>query len=166
MQLIRAIYDEEATVASAEQSTSGQFLVFTQVKATIYKKQAERFFSLREQSQDLEIPEQFKTTKSVERLVLQRLWQRRYLRSRIFALNYTSSADDSEVAYGAVVCSRSFFGCGCYHEVGDIEVLSGSDKTSYYSKIGTQDGWSYSKVALSWIRNPADIWKVYVRNHH
>ncbi|KRZ65350.1 hypothetical protein T10_10561 [Trichinella papuae] len=76
MQLIRAIYDEEATVASAEQSTSGQFLVFTQVKATIYKNQAERFFSLREQSQDLEIPEQFKTTKSVERLVLQRLWQR------------------------------------------------------------------------------------------
>ncbi|KRZ80481.1 hypothetical protein T10_2919 [Trichinella papuae] len=137
MQLIRAIYDEEATVASAEQSTSGQFLVFTQVKATIYKNQAERFFSFCEQSQDLEIPEQFKTTKSVE-------------------------SDDSEVAYGAVVCSRSFFGCGCYHEVGDIEVLSGSDKTSYYSKIGTQDGWSYSKVALSWIRNPADIWKVYL----
>ncbi|KRZ17569.1 hypothetical protein T11_6344 [Trichinella zimbabwensis] len=75
MQLIRTIYDEEATVASAEQSISGQFLVFTQVKATIYKNQAERFFNLCEQSQDLEISEQFKTTKSVERLVLQRLWQ-------------------------------------------------------------------------------------------
>ncbi|KRZ34985.1 hypothetical protein T4B_11957 [Trichinella pseudospiralis] len=75
MQPIFAICQEEAIVASAEQSVNRSVPGFYTGESHHLQK-SEWFFSLREQSQDLEIPEQFKTTKSVERLVLQRMWQR------------------------------------------------------------------------------------------
>ncbi|KRY92562.1 hypothetical protein T4D_13404 [Trichinella pseudospiralis] len=105
MQPIFAICQEEAIVASAEQSVNRSVPGFYTGESHHLQK-SEWFFSLCEQSQDLEIPEQFKTTKSVERLVLQRMWQR---------------ANDFELVYGGVVCSRGFIGCAGYHEVFDIE---------------------------------------------
>ncbi|KRX40822.1 hypothetical protein T05_13466 [Trichinella murrelli] len=45
---------------------TGQFLVCTPVKGTMYKNQPKRFLRLREECQDLQIPYQFKTAKSGE----------------------------------------------------------------------------------------------------
>ncbi|XP_003378172.1 hypothetical protein Tsp_02461 [Trichinella spiralis] len=72
MKLIPTIYDEEASAASAEPSTSGQFPVFKRVRAEMYKPQAKRFHRLPERRHDLVIPDQFKTTKSGEEFLF---WQ-------------------------------------------------------------------------------------------
>ncbi|KRY26908.1 hypothetical protein T03_5105 [Trichinella britovi] len=50
---IPAIYDEEASAASAEPSTSGQFPVFKRVRAAMYKHRAKRFPRLPEHRHDL-----------------------------------------------------------------------------------------------------------------
>ncbi|KRY05275.1 hypothetical protein T12_16757 [Trichinella patagoniensis] len=52
-QPIPAIYDEEASAASTEPSTSGHFLVFKRVRAAMYKHQAKRFPRLPEHRHDL-----------------------------------------------------------------------------------------------------------------
>ncbi|KRX67457.1 hypothetical protein T09_9204 [Trichinella sp. T9] len=70
MKPIPAIYDEEASAASAEPSTSGHFQVFKRVRAAMYKHQAKRFLRLPEHRHDLVIPDQFKTTKSGEDFLL------------------------------------------------------------------------------------------------
>ncbi|KRY77282.1 hypothetical protein T4B_11740 [Trichinella pseudospiralis] len=59
---IPAIYDKEASAASAEASTSGQFPVFKRVWVAMYKHRAKRFPRLPEHRHDLVIPDQFKTT--------------------------------------------------------------------------------------------------------
>ncbi|KRY99891.1 hypothetical protein T11_564 [Trichinella zimbabwensis] len=51
------IYDEEASAASAEFSTSGQFPVYKRVRATTYKSQAKRFLRLPEHRHDLSVPQ-------------------------------------------------------------------------------------------------------------
>ncbi|KRX54897.1 hypothetical protein T09_2237 [Trichinella sp. T9] len=146
---------------------TGQFLVCTPVKGTMYKNQPKRFLRLREECQDLQIPYQFKTAKSgedFESLTVvtgsrvgptllpheDSLWQRwkielTYLNDiqlpRCIVLekqnlcsNYTSSAIR---LWSRCIIENGFCGQGNYHVVGDIEVPSDSDKTSYYSKIGT-----------------------------
>ncbi|KRX38348.1 hypothetical protein T05_10514 [Trichinella murrelli] len=70
MKPIPAIYDEEASAASAEPSTSGHFPLFKRVRSTMYKHRAKRFPRLPEHRHDLVIPEQFKTTKSGEDFLL------------------------------------------------------------------------------------------------
>ncbi|KRX34537.1 hypothetical protein T05_257 [Trichinella murrelli] len=67
---IPAIYDEEASAASAEPSTSGHFPLFKRVRSTMYKHRAKRFPRLPEHRHDLVIPDQFKTTKSGEDFLL------------------------------------------------------------------------------------------------
>ncbi|KRY25865.1 hypothetical protein T03_9410, partial [Trichinella britovi] len=52
---IPAIYDEEASAASAEPSTSGQFPVFKRVRAAMYKHRAKRFPRLPEHRHDLAV---------------------------------------------------------------------------------------------------------------
>ncbi|KRZ01243.1 hypothetical protein T11_439 [Trichinella zimbabwensis] len=69
------IYDEEASAATAESSTSGQFLVYKRVRATTYKSQAKRFLTLPEHRHDL-------TTKSAERFLL---WQSESKHLLVFA---------------------------------------------------------------------------------
>ncbi|KRX12354.1 hypothetical protein T07_199, partial [Trichinella nelsoni] len=67
---IPAIYDEEASAASAEPSTSGHFPLFRRVRAAMYGHRAKRFPRLPEHRHDLVIPDQFKTTKSGRRLFI------------------------------------------------------------------------------------------------
>ncbi|KRX28782.1 hypothetical protein T09_10052, partial [Trichinella sp. T9] len=67
---IPAIYDEEASAASAEPSTSGHFPLFRRVRAAMYGHRAKRFPRLPEHRHDLVIPDQFKTTKSGEDFLL------------------------------------------------------------------------------------------------
>ncbi|XP_003378760.1 conserved hypothetical protein, partial [Trichinella spiralis] len=67
---IPAIYDEEASVASAEPSTFGHFPLFRRVRAAMYGHRAKRFPRLPEHRHDLVIPDQFKTTKSGEDFLL------------------------------------------------------------------------------------------------
>ncbi|KRX33210.1 hypothetical protein T09_3883, partial [Trichinella sp. T9] len=53
MKPIPAIYDEEASAASAEPSTSGHFPLFKRVRSTMYKHRAKRFPRLPEHRHDL-----------------------------------------------------------------------------------------------------------------
>ncbi|KRY02757.1 hypothetical protein T01_4454, partial [Trichinella spiralis] len=50
---IPAIYDEEASAASAEPSTSGHFSLFRRVRAAMYGHRAKRFPRLPEHRHDL-----------------------------------------------------------------------------------------------------------------
>ncbi|KRY27278.1 conserved hypothetical protein [Trichinella spiralis] len=65
-----AIYDEEASVASAELSPSGHFPVFKRLRATMFKHRVKRVPRLPGHRHDLVIPDQFKTTKSAEDVLL------------------------------------------------------------------------------------------------
>ncbi|KRY47887.1 hypothetical protein T03_14725 [Trichinella britovi] len=53
---IPAIYDEEASAASAEPSTSGYFPLFRRVRAAMYGHRAKRFPKLPNHRRDLQIP--------------------------------------------------------------------------------------------------------------
>ncbi|XP_003372291.1 conserved hypothetical protein [Trichinella spiralis] len=53
---IPAIYDEKASTASAEPSTSGHFSLFKRVKSTMYSHWAKRYPKLPSHCRDLEIP--------------------------------------------------------------------------------------------------------------
>ncbi|KRY02921.1 hypothetical protein T12_12367 [Trichinella patagoniensis] len=61
---IPAIYDEEASAASAEPSTSGYFPLFRRVRAAMYGHRAKRFPKLPNHRRDLQIPVPFRTTKA------------------------------------------------------------------------------------------------------
>ncbi|KRZ65380.1 hypothetical protein T08_4683 [Trichinella sp. T8] len=61
---IPAIYDEEASAASAEPSTSGYFPPFKRVKSAMYGHRAKRFPKLPNHRRDLQIPVPFRTTKA------------------------------------------------------------------------------------------------------
>ncbi|XP_003367923.1 conserved hypothetical protein, partial [Trichinella spiralis] len=67
---IPAIYDEEASAASAEPSISGHFPLFRRLRAAMYGHRAKRFPRLPEHRHDLVIPDQFKATKSGEDFLL------------------------------------------------------------------------------------------------
>ncbi|KRX20175.1 hypothetical protein T07_7804, partial [Trichinella nelsoni] len=69
---IPAIYDEEASAASAEPSTSGHFPLFKRVKSTMYSHRAKRYPKLPEHRRDLQIPVPFRTTKAGDECLL---WQ-------------------------------------------------------------------------------------------
>ncbi|KRZ65749.1 hypothetical protein T10_10096 [Trichinella papuae] len=75
MKPLPTIYDEEASAASAESSTSGQFPVYKRVRATTYKSQAKRFLRLPEHRHDL-------TAKSGEGFLL---WKSESKRLLVFA---------------------------------------------------------------------------------
>ncbi|KRX57156.1 hypothetical protein T09_11967 [Trichinella sp. T9] len=59
-----AIYDEEASAASAQPSTSGYFPLFRRVRAAMYGHRAKRFPKLPNHRRDLQIPVPFRTTKT------------------------------------------------------------------------------------------------------
>ncbi|KRY52797.1 hypothetical protein T03_5325 [Trichinella britovi] len=67
---IPAIYDEEASAASAVPSTSGHFLLFKRVKSTMYSHRAKRYPKLPSHRRDLQIPVPFRTTKAGEDFLL------------------------------------------------------------------------------------------------
>ncbi|KRX70386.1 hypothetical protein T06_14717 [Trichinella sp. T6] len=67
---IPVIYDEEASAASAEPSTSDHFPLFRRVRAAMYGHRAKRFPRLPEHRHDLVLADQFKTTKSGEDFLL------------------------------------------------------------------------------------------------
>ncbi|KRZ08229.1 hypothetical protein T11_6482 [Trichinella zimbabwensis] len=69
---IPAIYDEEASAASAQPSTSGHFPLFKREKSTMYNHRSKRFPKLPQHRRDLEIPVPFKTTKAGDEFLL---WQ-------------------------------------------------------------------------------------------
>ncbi|KRX62278.1 hypothetical protein T09_10465 [Trichinella sp. T9] len=67
---IPQIYDEEAAVASAEPSTSGQFPFFREVRNAMYNHRANRFPRLPRDHQDLVLGPEFTRTKSVKTFLL------------------------------------------------------------------------------------------------
>ncbi|KRY07827.1 hypothetical protein T12_2728, partial [Trichinella patagoniensis] len=69
---IPAIYDEEASAASAQPSTSGHFLLFKWVKSTMYSHRAKRYPKLLKHRRDLQIPVPFRRTKAGDESLL---WQ-------------------------------------------------------------------------------------------
>ncbi|KRZ56922.1 hypothetical protein T02_1959 [Trichinella nativa] len=74
---IPAIYDEEASAASAEPSTSGHFPLFRRVRAAMYGHRAKRFPRLPEHRHDLVIPEHilvFATGTNIRLLAAMRTW--------------------------------------------------------------------------------------------
>ncbi|KRY42622.1 hypothetical protein T01_4415 [Trichinella spiralis] len=60
---IPAIYDEEASAASADPSTSGHFPLFKRVKSTMYSHQAKRYPKLPSHRRNLQIPTKFSRTR-------------------------------------------------------------------------------------------------------
>ncbi|KRX23479.1 hypothetical protein T07_4504 [Trichinella nelsoni] len=83
---IPAIYDEEASAASAEPSTSGYFPPFKRVKSTMYSHRAKRFPKLPNHRQDLQIPVPFRTTIKADDDFL--LWQSASRHILVFATGY------------------------------------------------------------------------------
>ncbi|KRX22876.1 hypothetical protein T07_15031 [Trichinella nelsoni] len=76
-QPIPAIHDEEASAASAEPSTSGQFPVFKRVRAAMYKHRAKRFPILPEHRHDLSNSRHilvFATGSNIRLLAASRTW--------------------------------------------------------------------------------------------
>ncbi|KRX72420.1 hypothetical protein T06_14287 [Trichinella sp. T6] len=67
---IPQIYNEEAAVASAEPSTSGQFPFFREVRNAMYNQRANRFPRLSRDHQDLVLGPEFTRTKSVKTFLL------------------------------------------------------------------------------------------------
>ncbi|KRY15353.1 hypothetical protein T12_7405, partial [Trichinella patagoniensis] len=82
---IPAIYDEEASAASAEPSTSGYFPPFKRVKSAMYGHRAKRFPKLPNHRRVLQIPVPFRTTKVGEDLLL---WQSASRHILVFATGY------------------------------------------------------------------------------
>ncbi|XP_003381414.1 conserved hypothetical protein [Trichinella spiralis] len=66
---IPAIYDEEASAASAEPSTSGYFPLFRRIRAAMYDHRAKRFPKLPNHRRDLQIPVPFRTTNASDDFV-------------------------------------------------------------------------------------------------
>ncbi|KRY94388.1 hypothetical protein T11_12267, partial [Trichinella zimbabwensis] len=69
---VPAIYDEEASAASAQPSTSGHFPLFKRVKSTMYSHRAKRYPKLPQHRRDLQIPVPFRRTKAGDEFLL---WQ-------------------------------------------------------------------------------------------
>ncbi|KRY41521.1 hypothetical protein T01_4309 [Trichinella spiralis] len=67
---IPQIYDEEAAVASADPSTSGQFPLFKDVRSAMYKQRAKRFPRLPRDRQELVLEPEFTRTKSGKTFLL------------------------------------------------------------------------------------------------
>ncbi|KRY25737.1 hypothetical protein T01_16237 [Trichinella spiralis] len=82
---IPAIYDEEASAASAHPSTSGHFPLFKRVKSTMYSHRAKRYPKLPKHRRDLQIPVPFRTTKAGEDFLL---WQSASRHILVFATGY------------------------------------------------------------------------------
>ncbi|KRX21527.1 hypothetical protein T07_490 [Trichinella nelsoni] len=60
---IPTIFDEEASAASAEPSTSGHFPLFKWVKSTMYSHRAKRYPKLPSHRRNLQIPTKFSKTR-------------------------------------------------------------------------------------------------------
>ncbi|KRZ01091.1 hypothetical protein T11_1930 [Trichinella zimbabwensis] len=66
------IYDEEASAASAQPSTSGHFPLFKRKKSTMYSDQAKRYQNLPKHRRGLQILVPFRATKAGDEFLL---WQ-------------------------------------------------------------------------------------------
>ncbi|KRZ80081.1 hypothetical protein T10_13377, partial [Trichinella papuae] len=80
---IPAIYDEEASAASAQPSTSGHCPLFKRVKSTMYNYRAKRFPKLPQHRRDLQIPVPFRKTKAGDEFLL---WQSASRHILVFAM--------------------------------------------------------------------------------
>ncbi|XP_003369012.1 hypothetical protein Tsp_04440 [Trichinella spiralis] len=82
---IPAIYDEEASAASAEPSTSGYFPLYKRVKSSMYRHRAKRYPKLPSHRRNLQIPVPFRTTKAGDDFLL---WQSASRHILVFATGY------------------------------------------------------------------------------
>ncbi|KRX51856.1 hypothetical protein T09_12349 [Trichinella sp. T9] len=70
MKTVPQIYHEEASSASADLETAGEFPTYKSVKTAMYRKRAQKFPRLPPTRQQLEIPPQWRMTKSDRRFLL------------------------------------------------------------------------------------------------
>ncbi|KRY31620.1 hypothetical protein T03_16849, partial [Trichinella britovi] len=82
---IPAIYDEEASAASTQPSTSGHFPLYKRVKSSMYRHRAKRYPKLPSHRRYLQIPVPFRTTKSGDDFLL---WQSATRHILVFATGY------------------------------------------------------------------------------
>ncbi|KRZ15066.1 hypothetical protein T11_8939, partial [Trichinella zimbabwensis] len=70
LKTVPKIYHEEASSASADLETAGQFPTYKSVKTAMYRKRAQKFPRLPPTRQQLEIPPEWRMTKSGRRFLL------------------------------------------------------------------------------------------------